>query len=219
MNILTPAELSDRYIGMPKIKCSPCFVLLCIICLFSGSSSFVMYAAGIFSHECAHCAAAYMLGCQVSAIELLPYGCRADIDDISSPADELLIAMAGPIFSLAEYTAAAASGLTALQGFGEANLYIALMNLLPVYPLDGGRAVRCMADMAGVRLPQGAMRFIGAVIAAALILAGCLSANPTAITFGVFLLLAPQKKESGVLRCLRACGAKTKTRIDPRRFR
>ena len=123
---------------IPRIKSSPFFALLCLLCIASGNiTTFLIYMLAVISHECAHCVMANMLGYEVCSIELMPYGCRAEIVGIVSHSDELMIALAGPVFSLIAYMGTEVTGLESLKELSDANMYIALVNMLPVYPLEG----------------------------------------------------------------------------------
>lgn len=71
---------------IPRIKSSPFFALLCLLCIASGNiTTFLIYMLAVISHECAHCVMADMLGYEVCSIELMPYGCRAEIVGIGQP--------------------------------------------------------------------------------------------------------------------------------------
>ena len=86
---------------IPRIKSSPFFALLCLLCIASGNiTTFLIYMLAVISHECAHCVMANMLGYEVCSIELMPYGCRAEIVGIVSHSDEFMIALAGPYSAL-----------------------------------------------------------------------------------------------------------------------
>ena len=176
---------------IPRIKSSPFFALLCLLCIASGNiTTFLIYMLAVISHECAHCVMANMLGYEVCSIELMPYGCRAEIVGIVSHSDELMIALAGPVFSLIAYMGTEVTGLESLKELSDANMYIALVNMLPVYPLDGGRALGAALEIVDIRLPYWANTVLNIALSIVLIFLGCMAENPTVTVFGVFLLLS-----------------------------
>ena len=123
-------------------------------------------------HECAHALMARRFGIHTSDITLLPIGGIARLERMPrEPRQELLIALAGPavnvVLAIILYAALALSGdLARLQELGDAgtatmtfavvlaqlfaiNVSLALFNLLPAFPLDGGRALRALLTMRG----------------------------------------------------------------------
>lgn len=101
-------------------------------------------------HELAHAVAAAKIGYGVRKIVLMPYGATLSVDlEGAAPRDELRIAVAGPICNLT--VAAAFLALwwcfPACYPYTEAafsaSLSLALCNLLPALPLDGGKALYC----------------------------------------------------------------------------
>lgn len=88
-------------------------------------------------HEGCHVLAIFLCGCHVLSIRV-SVGRTVIETNVSDDLRELLCAMAGPVGSLLA---------TALcRPFPELALCAGvqgLFNLMPVYPLDGGRAVRC----------------------------------------------------------------------------
>jgi Zn-dependent protease len=110
------------------------------------------FFASVLAHELAHALVARALGVATMEISLLLFGGVARI--VSEPVDaggEALMAMAGPLASvtlagllwLASQVVGGWPGdLIALLGL--ANLVLAAFNLLPGFPLDGGRVARAV---------------------------------------------------------------------------
>lgn len=109
----------------------------------------------VFVHELGHAAAAYGFGWKVLEIKLLPFGGVAELEERpGAPAyEEAVIALAGPLQNV--WMGAAAWSLGAL-GFMDpqwadyllkANLLLLVFNLLPIYPLDGGRLLRYVCGL------------------------------------------------------------------------
>ena len=113
--------------------------------------------ASIVAHEYGHALTARRFGIQTRAITLHFFGGVAKItSEPRTPRQELLIALAGPAVSLA-LAALAFGALVVLQpaGVGRAaggflvnlaftNLILGVFNLLPGYPMDGGRVLRAL---------------------------------------------------------------------------
>lgn len=112
---------------------------------------FLMSVIIALEHELAHAFCAARLGYRLNKIVLMPYGAVID-GDLKELVlkDEVAVALAGPICNL--LTAAAFAALwwfypTAYAYTDTAcflSLSIALVNLLPAYPLDGGRVLKCV---------------------------------------------------------------------------
>lgn len=114
----------------------------------------VLFFTSILLHELGHAFVALRAGLPVNSITLFIFGGIAQITGKAKTAGaELRVAAAGPIVSLAlsvifggvwlvardvEYLAAPSLWLSRL------NLILALFNLLPGYPLDGGRILRAL---------------------------------------------------------------------------
>jgi Zn-dependent protease len=103
--------------------------------------------ASVLLHELGHALVARRLGVHTTGIELGFFGGAAKMIDIPRNArDEIEIAAAGPIVSLAlaglGLGLGAVTHLTIISWIGWTNLVLALFNLIPALPMDGGRILR-----------------------------------------------------------------------------
>jgi Zn-dependent protease len=145
----------------------------------------VLAVASLYGHELAHALVARAFGIPVRTISLFLLGGMAHITRESpSPRAELLIAVVGPGTSLAVGLVGALASWTlwdvapwvGVLGLWLAlvNIPLAIFNLVPAYPLDGGRVLRAILWFAGQDLRWGSMvaARVGQVAAAGLLFAG-----------------------------------------------
>ena len=111
--------------------------------------------ASIVLHELGHSLVAQRYGLPIRGITLFVFGGVAEMtEEPARPKVEIVMAIAGPIVSLvlaAAFSAAAAvadslgvaaPAVVVLGYLGSLNLLLALFNLVPAFPLDGGRVLR-----------------------------------------------------------------------------
>lgn len=171
---------------------------LCALALF----------ACVVAHELAHALAARRFGVRTAAITLFLFGGVATLErEPPTPIAETLIALAGPAAS-ALLGLGAFGGLMALErlvpGSGDgplgiataylalANGVLALFNLVPAYPMDGGRVLRALLwrarrDRAGATLiaSRTATAFALAFVAAGVLV----TAETHTWTYGWYVLV------------------------------
>ncbi len=150
----------------------------------------LIFFASIFLHEFAHGVVARREGVPVMEIVLHPFGGLTRLrHEPETPRAEFRIAAAGPVASF--LLALLFLGLTALFDFLGAkvlvtlffilcllNFLLAVFNLFPGYPLDGGRVLRAYLWRRGTNLNEATVltgRF-GQIIAGALICFGIVTA-------------------------------------------
>jgi Zn-dependent protease/CBS domain-containing protein len=112
-------------------------------------------------HEFGHILVARRFGVKAPDVTLWPFGGIANLDQIpEKPSQEFLIAIAGPLVNVAIFlllllylgstTPAAAlmqvdeSNVGLAAKLAGANLFLALFNLIPAFPMDGGRILRAL---------------------------------------------------------------------------
>jgi Zn-dependent protease len=122
--------------------------------LVMGVLAAALFFASILAHEISHALVAISKGIKVRSITLFIFGGVAEIKkEAESAGDEFKIAAAGPLTSLvlgvlflgAGYAASAVGTRPAAAIFallGEVNIVLAVFNMLPGFPLDGGRVLR-----------------------------------------------------------------------------
>jgi Zn-dependent protease len=116
-----------------------------------------LFLGSLLAHEVGHALVARRAGLRVRGITLWLLGGVAQLEDEpSSPGDDLRVAIVGPAISLALAVgfgvAAAALGLlgapalvvAVLGWLAVGNVALALFNLIPAAPLDGGRVLRAL---------------------------------------------------------------------------
>lgn len=126
--------------------------------LAMGSVATLLFFASLLAHELSHSVVARAKGIEVEGITLFIFGGMARTRlESEDPVDELLIAGVGPVMSLAlgALFFVVSWGATRLGWPPEAtrvadylafiNVLLAVFNLLPGFPLDGGRLFRAAA--------------------------------------------------------------------------
>jgi Zn-dependent protease/predicted transcriptional regulator len=125
------------------------------LALATALATALLFFGSIVLHELGHSLVAIRRGVPVRDITLFIFGGVAQTEkDADSAASEFLIAIAGPLVSVALaalfyalYLLAAPwseAAATACAWLAQINLMVALFNLLPGFPLDGGRVFRAL---------------------------------------------------------------------------
>ncbi len=120
-----------------------------------GAIGAILFFVSLLAHELSHSVVARRKGIEVEGITLFLFGGVARTRaEAKSPGDEFWIAIVGPLMSLAIgavllalAVAGAATGthpaiIAVLQYIALLNIVLAVFNMLPGFPLDGGRVLR-----------------------------------------------------------------------------
>ncbi len=180
----------------PKVTLHPLFLgYLCVLFFCGAESTAVLSLLAVILHELGHVIVAKRVGVSLGEVVMYPFGavmCEEGDEKNSS----WKVAIAGPIASLCFAVLGALMLLVAKSefwaGFLNANLTIALFNLLPAYPLDGARAI-IYSSPKPIRATK-ILRLSGIIISFvlfALLLLGTFlgKSNPSFGLLGAFLLI------------------------------
>jgi Zn-dependent protease len=189
----------------------------------AGAAGAGLFLGSLLAHEIGHALVARRAGLRVRGITLWLLGGVAQLEDEpASPGDELRVALVGPAvsgalaagFGLAAFALAVAGGpavaVTVLAWLAVGNLALALFNLLPAAPLDGGRVLRGLLwrrHGSRVRASVTATR-AGVWVGGALVVYGLLGAVAdwgfgslwTALVGWFLVVAARQERDQALLR-------------------
>ncbi|TCS96494.1 site-2 protease family protein [Hazenella coriacea] len=136
-----------------KFQIHPLFWLLVCSAIWTGYFLEVLtLMVLVVIHELGHMSAAWSYGWRIHSMQLLPFGGVAKMEEWGtvSAQEEMIVALAGPfqhmwmiiISYLFYFTGFWSKGWT--DYFILCNFLIAGFNLLPIYPLDGGRVIQAL---------------------------------------------------------------------------
>jgi Zn-dependent protease/CBS domain-containing protein len=195
----------------------------------------------VLLHEFGHSLVAQRLGLEIHSITLLPIGGVSNLESLpEKPSDELKITLAGPLvnvvlapifFGVGLLLGAAPripadlfTGIGSVGQFffylGYINVVLAVFNLIPAFPLDGGRILRALlATRLGALRATEISSIVGQVIAAAFFLIGLLGGNILLALVAVFIFfgatgeaqMVRQREQTRGLRVSDVMGTKPHT--------
>ena len=138
-----------------KLRIDLKIIVVILIFLFTGQlKTYCIIMFFCFLHEFGHIITAKLFKMQIEKIEILPCGFSASFFSYNSSGfpkgfsmQELIVALAGPIVSLIlalsfQYIDDTNFTILTKQEIVYSNILILIFNLLPLYPLDGGRILK-----------------------------------------------------------------------------
>ena len=166
----------------------------------------------VVMHELGHALAAKRYNIITKDITLLPIGGIARLEKIpEKPVEELIVAIAGPLVNIVlavitgifitipatseQLMAQLANGVNAnnfFLNFFLVNFWLALFNLIPAFPMDGGRILRALLSFRLQRhVATRISARIGQFLALGFILLGFFT-SPFLIFIGIFVIIGAQ---------------------------
>ena len=175
-----------------KVRVHPLFPLSVLLYLFFGGvGGYLLAFLAITLHELAHCLVALLTGAEDLSLLLMP--CGAVLIAKGELPHFVVVLLSGPFFNLilASFTLSACWLFPELygyfKGFITTNVLLAALNLLPAYPLDGGRLLRTLFPAKWARIVTAAFT---SALGALSFVAFFTTYRITYLIFGVFLLLS-----------------------------
>jgi stage IV sporulation protein FB len=175
----------------------------------------VLLFSCVLAHEFGHIFMARVFGVVTPDVTLLPIGGIARLERIpEEPYQEFLVAIAGPLVNVAiafalvahagarlnvgDLSAVESAKVALVDRLASVNLFLALFNMIPAFPMDGGRVLRALlaTRMGYIRATEIAA-FIGQGFAFALGFLGLLG-NPILIFIAIFVYLAASSEAHSV---------------------
>jgi Zn-dependent protease/CBS domain-containing protein len=174
---------------------------------WSGLVFMILLFACVLAHEFGHIFTARAFGVGTPDVTLLPIGGVARLERIpESPREEFLIAIAGPAVNVVialvlmviagahmQFThlvAVESARVSMVDRLAAVNLFLAAFNMIPAFPMDGGRVLRALlSHRFGFVQATRVAAAIGQGVAFALGFLG-LFGNPILIFIAIFVYLA-----------------------------
>jgi stage IV sporulation protein FB len=174
---------------------------------WSGLAFMVLLFACVLAHEFGHIFTARAFGVATPDVTLLPIGGVARLERIpEEPREEFLVAIAGPLVNVGiaivlvvlfgadlsgkNLAAVESARVSLVDRLAAVNLFLALFNMIPAFPMDGGRVLRALlaVRLGHVRATEIAAT-VGQWCAFLLGFIGLFS-NPMLIFIAIFVYLA-----------------------------
>jgi stage IV sporulation protein FB len=180
-----------------------------------GLAFMLLLFACVVAHEFGHIFTARAFGVSTPDVTLLPIGGVARLERIpEEPYQEFLVAIAGPLvnvaialilvaFSGARFDAGALAAvestkISLIDRVADVNLFLAAFNMIPAFPMDGGRVLRALlASRLGFVRATEIAAYVGQGLAFVLGFVG-LFWNPLLIFIAIFVYLAASSEAHGV---------------------
>jgi Zn-dependent protease/CBS domain-containing protein len=205
------------------------FILLVIFLVVTdlgskqSSSSYAVFLVGLFvsvlAHEMAHAFVALRFGVRTTEIVMFPIGGLSRMERMLYPSEELWISLAGPvvnlvlsaaIFGYMFYVHQAVSiqlsdllqptDANAVARLAYGNLLLAAFNLLPAFPMDGGRILRALLSY--IRPEDQATRtaaWMGRMLAISMCVYGVVTQNFMLVFVAFFIYLGAAQESAAAM--------------------
>ena len=196
-------------VGRTRLSFNILLIVFIIIAWLAGNLvEYMLTLVFIIAHEALHMAAAKLAGGNIHTVRFLPVGLNAEIDTACcSKAGRVLIYAAGPsfnfLFAIFIHIFMVQSSINNHIAWLALliNLYLAIFNLLPILPLDGGKiAMELFSGRLGVIKAGKCLRVVSVLISIGITAAGVVGliynrGNISLIVIGIYILMCTRKNK------------------------
>lgn len=170
----------------------------------------------VLAHEFGHALAARRYGIATPDITLLPIGGMARLERMpENPRQEIIVALAGPAVNVViwavlvgvigvemrvdQWTMIDSTGPGFLARLALVNLILAVFNMIPAFPMDGGRVFRAVLSLVMDRVKATRIAALaGQIVALLLGFGGLSSGNPVLVLIALFVFVAANAENQDV---------------------
>ena len=187
--------------GKFKVLVHPLFLCVVAAAFWLGYGEYILFSiCAVLIHETAHAMRARKYGVHAARITLLPFGACVNIECAMLPRKrQISILLAGPAANAIAVVVASSflwlfpEAFLWIGLFIIANVFTAVLNILPIYPLDGGKIVELFG-----RRPARVCHVVSNLVFLGLTIWSFIPFNPALAFFAITMLAsinAPQKSD------------------------
>lgn len=129
------------------------FIFIIIFIITHQIEIYIYLMLFVFIHELSHMLVGILLGLKPKSLHIMPFGLSIVFEDLSSRKlveyKKILVTLAGPMSNLVIIliTSFLNINISLKENIIFANILIAIFNMLPIYPLDGGRIINSLLNL------------------------------------------------------------------------
>lgn len=183
-----------------KVKIGISYIIYVLVCLISNQFLLIVnYTLALILHELGHFYLARSKGYKVNRIKIDMLGMKLNISENIDKNDHFFIALAGPMVNFILCILCTSlwwivpESFYFTSAFFQANLILAIFNILPVEPLDGGIMLKCLLSKSKIKTAKLISNIVNIIFIAGFTLLFIISFDKTPnfilLIFAIFFLL------------------------------
>lgn len=133
--------------SISKIKIHPLFFIVCFLCFITGYfQKFFIFTCLLFIHELGHILSGKLFSWKIKKILLLPFGGITIFEvPLNIPIkQEFIVSISGVLYQNIGFFLL--SCFFSYDKIISIHLFLMIFNLLPIYPLDGSKIIKCFLE-------------------------------------------------------------------------